>query len=172
MGQYRQPGPLSKHHDLTRFDCGEPALNLWLEKYARSSHASGSARVYATTLADTDQVVGFYALAAAIIEPNHAVPRVVQGQPSMRHIPAILLARLGVDSQYQGKGIGTSLLRDAMRRCASTADQIGVRALIVHAKNSHGVEWYRRYGFQPSPIAPSHLMLLMKDLRAFLEECS
>lgn len=81
----------------------------------------------------------------------------------------ILLARLGLDRSEQGSGLGGDLLRDALARCAAAADEIGGRAVLVHAKDEAAAGFYQRWGFQPLPENPHHLYLLMKDLRASLE---
>ena len=113
-----------------------------------------------------EQVVGFYTLAPHAIRPGQAAPRLRAGLPSSRPIPVILLARLGVDRSEQGKGIGAALLRDALARSAAAADEIGGRAVLVHAKDDAAAGFYLGFGFQPLPENPRHLYLLMKDLRA------
>jgi predicted N-acetyltransferase YhbS len=80
----------------------------------------------------------------------------------------VLLARLAVGRRHQGKGLGRSLLADAMLRCAEAAERLGVRAMLVHAKGEGARRWYERFGFEASPLDALTLMLLMKDLRAFL----
>ncbi len=164
-----QPEPLEKRHLLDAFECGEPALDDWLKKYARAAQGSGSARVYVTTT-DGKTVVGYYALAAAQVEPEDAPERVGKGEPGRRPIPVVLLARLAVDKNHQGGGIGRSLLQDAVLRSLQAAELIGARAMLIHAKHERARAWYGQYGFESSPTDPLHLMLLMKDLRAFVEK--
>ena len=72
-----RPEPLERHD----FECGEPALVEWLKRHAGSAHASGSARVFVTTLEDRKTVVGYYALAAAQVAPEAATVRALKGQP-------------------------------------------------------------------------------------------
>jgi predicted N-acetyltransferase YhbS len=48
-------------------------------------------------------------------------------------IPVIILARLAVDVSYRGQGLGADLLHDAVLRCYRVAENIGVRAIMVHA---------------------------------------
>ncbi len=165
---YSWPQPLDERHELDDFDCGVPALGDWLKKHARGSHASGAARVFVTTGEDGKVAVGYYALAAAQVEPSTATARAGKGLPAHRPIPAVLLARLAVDRRPQGAGLGTCLLQDAMLRCLQAADAVGIRVLLVHAKEE-AREWYLRYGVEPSPTDELHLLLLMKDLRAFVE---
>ena len=166
---YRPPEPLERHHRLDEFDCGEPALDEWLKRHAGSAHASGSARVFVTTLEDGETVVGYYALAAAQVAPEEATGRARKGQPQARPVPVILLARLAVDRKHQGAGIGRSLLQDVLLRCLDAAEAIGARVLLVHAKHGAAKAWYMQYGFEESPTDPLHLMRLLKDVRAFLQ---
>jgi GNAT superfamily N-acetyltransferase len=166
---YRRPEPLGKRHRLDEFDCGEPALDEWLKRHARGAHASGSARVFVTTLEDGQIVVGYYALAAAQVAPAEATERALKGQPRARPVPAILLARLAVDQRHQRAGLGRSLLQDVLLRCLEAAEAIGARVLLVHAKHDAAKAWYLQYGFEESPTDALHLMMLLKDVRAFLE---
>lgn len=167
---YRRPEPLARQHELDDFACGEPALDEWLKKHARGANASESARVLVvTTDDDPATVVAYYAVAAAQVEPTDAVERARTGQPSRRPIPAVLLGRLGVDERHQGAGLGRSLLQDVLLRCVEAADAVGVRVLLVHAKHERAKGWYEQYGFVESPTDPLHLMMLMKDVRAFVD---
>lgn len=166
---YRRPEPLGKRHRLEHFDCGEPALDDWLQRHALGAQASDSARVFVTTLDDGETVVGYYALAAAQVEPEDATARALKGQPRARPVPAILLARLAVDREHQGAGLGRSLLQDVLLRCVEAAEAIGARVLLVHAKHDAAKAWYVQYDFEESPTDPLHLLMLLKDVRAFLE---
>lgn len=164
---YSRPQPLERGHERRGFDCGEPELDRWLAEQALEAQGSGAARVF-VSLAE-GRVVGYYALAAAEVRPADATARALKGQPRRRAVPAALLARLAVDRDHQGRGLGRSLLQDAMLRSAEAAEQLGLRVLLVHAKHERARRWYERFGFEASPTDPLHLMLLMKDLRAFLK---
>jgi GNAT superfamily N-acetyltransferase len=80
----------------------------------------------------------------------------------------VVLGRLAVDRTQQGKGLGTPLLQDALLRAEQAAETMGVRAVLVHAIDAAARAFYVRFGFSPSPIDEMRLMLLMKNLRAFL----
>jgi GNAT superfamily N-acetyltransferase len=162
---YRRPEPLARHHRFDGFRCGEPALDDWLQRHARAAQASDSARVFAVTLEDGETVVGYDAIAAAQVAPEQATERALKGQPRARPVPAILLARLAVDQRHQGAGLGRSLLQDVLLRCVEAADVIGARVLLVHAKHDAA----KAFGFEESPSDPLHLLMLLKDVRAFLE---
>jgi len=167
---YRRPEPLARDHELDDFACGEPALDEWLKKHSHAANASDAARVFVvTTDDDIATVVGYYALAAAHVEPADATERAKKGQPSRRPVPAVLLARLAVDERHQRAVLGRSLLQDVLLRSVEAADAVGVRVLLVHAKHGRAKGWYEQYGFEESPTDPLHLMLLMKDVRAFVD---
>jgi GNAT superfamily N-acetyltransferase len=118
---YRRPEPLSRKHRLDEFTCGEPTLDEWLQRHARESQASDSARVYVTTSEDRETVVGYYALAAAQVAPQDATARALKGQPQARPVPAIVLARLAVDQRHQRAGLP--------RRMVTALASIGRRGL-------------------------------------------
>lgn len=163
---FLRPQPLDRGDEREGFKCGEPALDHWLAEHAPEAQRSGTSRVFVSSTGS--RVVGYYALAAAEVRPDEATERALKGQPRRRAIPAVLLTRLAVDQRHQGKGLGRSLLQDAMLRSAEAAERIGVRVLLVHAKHEQARRWYERFGFERSPADPLQLMLLMKDLRAFL----
>lgn len=150
--------------DLDRFDCGAPALDDWLRLFALSDQGAGASVTY--VLEREQQIVGFYTLAPHTVEPADASRRLGVGLPRQRLIPVILLARLALDRSVQCIGLGGDLLRDALARCAAAADDIGGRAVLVHAKDDGAAAFYQRYGFVPLEQNPNHLYVLMKDLRA------
>ncbi len=164
---YTAPEPLRGKHELGGFCCGEESLDSWLHRHSRHAEAAGSARVFVTT--DGTRVVGYYALVVGQVEPSHGTARLLRGQPAGRPIPVVILARLAVDEGHQGHGIGRSLLQDALLRCTAAAESVGIRALVVHS-HAEAREFHGRFGFEPSPSDPLHLILLMKDIQRFLDE--
>jgi GNAT superfamily N-acetyltransferase len=166
---YSRPEPLRTKHDLGGFSCGEDSLDVWLHCHARHAEAAGSARTFLTT--DGKRVVGYYALALGQVEPGDGTRRLLKGQPAKRPVPVLVLARLAVDAEHHGRGLGRSLLQDALLRCAGVADSVGVRAVVAHAHRDASA-FYDRFGFETSPTDPLHRILLMKDLRRFLDEVS
>lgn len=164
---FSRPEPLRGKHDLGDFGCGEEALDSWLHRYSRHAEAAGSARVFVTT--DGTTVAGYYALTVGQVEPAAATARLLKGQPAKRSVPVAILARLAVDRRHQGLGVGRSLLQDALLRAATAAESVGIRALVVHAYEE-ARDFYARYGFEPSPTDPLHMVLLMKDVACFFDE--
>lgn len=147
------------------FDCGQAALNQFLQRYAFVNQKANSAQTYVCCQGDV--VVGFYSLAVGSVDPEAAPSRVMKGLA--RHpVPVMILARLAVDKEHQRKGLGQALLKDALLRTAQAADIAGVRCLLVHVKDDAARQWYESWEFEPSPTDPYHLFLMLKDLKGML----
>lgn len=164
---YTQPEPLRGKRDFGDFCCEEDALDNWLHRHSRHAEAAGSAPTFVTC--DGDCVIGYYALAIGQVEPDDATERLLKGQPAKRPVPVLVLARLAVDRHHKNRGVGRSLLQNALLRCAAVAESVGVRAVVAHA-NEEASDFYNQFGFEASPTDPLHRILLMKDLRRFLDE--
>jgi GNAT superfamily N-acetyltransferase len=157
---------LSKSHELSRFDCGNAALNIWLERFAWSNVQNDSARVYVMHRND-GVVLGYHAITVGSVAREEAPERISKGLAA-HPVGVAILGRLAVDSGQQGKGLGVTMLQDALQRIERAGEQIGIRAVLVQAINEQARSFYLRFGFSPSPLDDMRLMLLMKDLRAFL----
>jgi GNAT superfamily N-acetyltransferase len=157
---------LDKGHATTAFNCGAAPLNVYLQRYALANQSAGGAQTYAAIL--DDEVVGYYSLSTASVEYDQAPARTKKGMA--RHpIPVILIARLAVDHTWQGKGLGAALLLDALRRIVSAADIVGIRAVPVHAKDEAAKRFYQHFDFDPSPVDPMHLFLLIKEVTRLIK---
>lgn len=164
-GGYTPVRKLATTDRVDAFDCGQPALNQFLQRYALVNQKANSAQTYVCCLGDT--VVGFYSLAVGSVDPQAAPSRVTKGLA--RHpVPVMILARLAVDKEHQGKGLGKALLKDALLRTAQAADIAGIRCLLVHAKDDAARRWYESWEFEPSPTDSYHLFLMLKDLKSLL----
>ena len=156
---------LAATDQVDAFDCGQAALNQFLQRYALVNQKANSAQTY--VFCQGDVVVGFYSLAVGSVEPGTAPSRVMKGLA--RHpIPVMILARLAVDKEHQRKRLGQALLKDALLRTAQAADIAGIRCLLVHAKDDAAQQWYESWEFVPSPTDPYHLFLMLKDLKGML----
>ena len=157
---------LTSGHGLADFDCGKPALNEWLRKHALKNQSRNNTRTFVLSTVEKcgSKVIGFYSLVVATLAHEDAIQPLREGASPKNPIPAILLARLGVTNEYQGKGIGKALLKDALRRALSISQQVGVRAVLVHAKEGSDEFYKKEAGFAPSPTDPLHLILPMQDI--------
>jgi GNAT superfamily N-acetyltransferase len=147
------------------FDCGQVALNQFLQRHALNNQRANSAQTY--VCCDGEAVVGFYSLTVGSVDHPSAPERVAKGLA--RHpVPVMILARLAVDQSFQGNGLGRALLKDALRRTLLAADIAGIRAVLVHAKDDEAREWYRKFDFKEGMTDPFHLFLVLKDLKQLL----
>jgi GNAT superfamily N-acetyltransferase len=156
---------LRRDHAVDEFDCGQEALNRFLVRYAFQNQQAEASQTYVATV--EDRIVGFYALVVAQVEYDDAHQRLRKGL-AKHPVPLMLLARLAVATNWQGKGLGSGLLKDAMLRTLQAADIAGIRALAVHAKDDDARTFYERFGFVAAPTDPYHLFVLLKDIRAVL----
>ncbi len=155
---------LTEIHDVANFDSGESSINLWLQSTSRFSQAENLAQTFVISNQNR-QVIGYYALCSAAIHRNElAKPMKKHGFPSM--IPLVLLARLGVDRRYQGKGVGAQLLSDALSRCLSVSSNIAVHGVLVHALKDAVRSYYKAYGFLELPNVSNSLILPIKVVAA------
>lgn len=156
------PSPLTAEHAVDDFSSGEPTLDQWLKRRALSNQLSGASRTF--VCADrAERVLGFYAIAAGAVSHQLASAAIRRNMPDP--VPVMVLGRLAVDQRAQGIQLGGALLRDAVTRTLSVAENAGVRALMVHAINESAKQFYEHYGFQESPHQPMTLMLRLNRSR-------
>ena len=153
---------LNATHDVAPFECGKEPLDHFLKRFALTNQNADNARTYVACQGAT--VIAYYSLAVGAVEHANAPQRVGKGL-AQHPIPVMVLARLAVDLTKQRQGQGKALLKDALLKTAAAADIAGIRALLVHAKDDEARAWYKAWEFEPSPMDPRHLFLLMKDLR-------
>jgi GNAT superfamily N-acetyltransferase len=159
------PEKLRADHDLSQFDCGEPALDDWLRRRALHNEESGASRTYVVCAGQ--QVVGYYALAVGAVAHAEAPGRVRRNMPDP--VPVMIIGRLAVHKNYQGRRIGPALLRDAVLRTLQAADIAGIRAILVHAISEPARRFYENCGFIASPMDPMTLMITVAEaVKAFI----
>ncbi|HXC57090.1 MAG TPA: GNAT family N-acetyltransferase [Rhizomicrobium sp.] len=154
---------LRRDHDIVVFDCGNPALNQFLVRYALQNQQSDASQTYVLT--EKFRVIGYYTLVVGHVSFDDAPERLKRGLA--RHpIPLMTLARLAINVDRQGQGLGSALLKDAMARTLQAADIAGIRAFDVQAKDNVARDFYLHFNFDPSPADPLHLFLLTKEIKA------
>ena len=162
----KPPILLTPDLDLSQFACGKPALDEWIKKYALQAGSSGTANTFILQN-ERAAVVGYYSISMGSISQVEAIERVRKG--TGRHpIPVILLARLAVDQKFQGQGIGSALLRDAVIRGINISQEVAFRAIVTHPIDDEAADFYMKFGFEQSPISSGQLMILIKDARKAL----
>lgn len=161
--------PIGKKHDRKSFDCGDPALNEFLRKFARQSHDAGGAKTFlAIDRTDAKTVLGFYSLAPAALAYADA-PEITRRGLARHDVPGFRLARIATDLRLQGRGLGGQLLAAAARRCVRAAAEVGGVILIIDAKSARAAEWYASYGAVPLVDKPLTLVMALATFAAELE---
>ncbi|MGQ0742812.1 MAG: GNAT family N-acetyltransferase [Acidimicrobiales bacterium] len=160
------PVPLAKHHVASDFACGVDELDEWVRDYAWANHRSGNARVFVAARAS--RVVAYYALATAGVEKAEAPAQLTRGGVPAQ-VPCLLLARLAVDLGERNRGVGRGLLVDAIRRAVRVSEDVGVRALLIHARDDTARSFCQHQAeFVQSPTDPLHLLLHLKHARSLM----
>lgn len=118
-------------------------------------------------MAEGDRVCAYFSLTVGQADTLEAPERVRKGKGSFP-ITVVILARLAVSLQDQGKSIGVGMLQEAIRRTVAITDQAGVRALLTHPIDDQAARFYQRFGFEPSPMREQQWLLLLKDARKLL----
>ena len=162
MGAITSPTVLTSEHDVAPFCCGIPSLDDWLQKRALKNQGSNASRTFVICM--NHRVIGYYALATGSVERLIAPGAIARNMPEP--IPVIILGRLAIDAQYQGQRLGGALLKDAMLRTLSIAQNVGVRGLLVHSISKQAKQFYLSYGFQVSPVEPMTLLLPVQHIKS------
>lgn len=154
--------PLTGHHDRSGFDCRVEPLNLWLRQTALQHQGKGISRTFVALpeqkqdvenyheLGYTDihlsSIIGFYALAAALVVTAELPSELVKRYP--RQIPVTRLGRLAIRADMQGQGLGRLLLSDAIQRSKAAAQVVGSAGMVVDAKDANAAAFYAGFGFK------------------------
>jgi ribosomal protein S18 acetylase RimI-like enzyme len=166
--QLRAPEPLAARHDVSRFTNGiHSTLDWWLRERARSSEAV-SARTYVVcSIEEPDRVVGYFSISAAV-EQRNALPSAKLRRGMPEQVPLLLIGRLAVDAEWRGRGLGSALLADSLRRCFAASEIAGVRGVVAHAIDDAAVAFYERHGFFRSPLGERIVLMPIETVRSLL----
>ena len=151
---------LAGEHKVDHFRCGSESLDDWIKTRARANQASGASRTWVVLVGQV--VVAYYASASAAIIREAAPKAMRRNQPEI--LPAVLLSRLAVHSDYQGRGLAAALLKHFMLKAFEVSERVGVRVVLVHAKEDGARGLYEKYGFIQSPLDPLTLLLLLPQI--------
>lgn len=162
---YLPPRLLEPAHEIDQFRCRSDEQTRWLRYYARQAGTAGTGKVLVVTQPSNVEVVAYYAWCMGSIEIADAPARLRKGAGRYPQ-PVALLARLGVSTRHEGRGLGAGLLQDVISRTAQLGAEIGCRGLLVHAETAEARDFYVHLvpAFEPSPTDPLHLVLPMKDI--------
>lgn len=164
--KYRPTRPLRKSDDRRSFDCGVDPLNLYLSQYALQNQKKDAARTYVVVNGE-GKIVGYYTLVYGSMTVGETPEEISSGHGKYP-VPIILIARLAVSIDEHGKGLGRSLVRDALVRSVSAAEIAGLSAVVVDAKDAAAKAFYEKMGFIPGPEDEFQLFMKMSEIRALL----
>jgi GNAT superfamily N-acetyltransferase len=155
---------LDKTHQRAEFRCGQAPLDDFLRTLVSQYEKRNLGRTYVAVRRGEKRVYGYYTLASATLSVQDLLDDAARKLPRPP-IPAILLARLAVDRDAQGQGLGHALFVDALERCLELAEKLGVHAVEVDAIDQQARAFYQKYGFIPLLDSPLHLYLPIATLR-------
>jgi len=160
------PTPILVDHETIDFNSGESSLDEWLKKRALKNQASGASRCF--VLCNNKKVIGYYSLSAGAISHEAAPKTMRRNMPNP--LPVLLLGRLAIDNSYHNMGLGSALLRDALIRAISVANDAGIFAILVHALSEQAKRFYLSRGFVQSPLQDMTLMMTLETVHSVLVE--
>jgi GNAT superfamily N-acetyltransferase len=155
---------LANSHERAGFSCSKLSLDEFIRTLASQYEKRNLGRTYVAVRPGETRVCGYYTLASGAV-PFQQLP-VPTAKKLPRHpVPVILLARLAVDQNVQGQRLGEALLIDALDRCSSMADSLGVHAVEVVAIDDDAKRFYEKYGFVSLLDDELHLFLSIATIR-------
>lgn len=139
--------PLSEAHRelIHNFQCGERSLDLWLRSHAFPNEARGGSRTFVVRSTLTGELAGYFCLSTHSVVRSDFRAKFKRDMPDP--IPAVLLGRLAVATQFQNHGLGESMLHEAIRKSKRIAEELGAAVLIVHPVSERASLFYRKHGF-------------------------
>lgn len=155
------PELLSTNHNLGNFSSGHPSLDEWLLKRALKNIKNRASKTF--VISNEERVIGYYALSGGAVSHKEAYKKLTRNMPDP--IPVVTLGRLAVDVNFQNRGLGSSLLRDAHLRVLNVANHdFAIKAILVHAIDQQAIEFYTSKGYHSSPINKSTLMISLDEI--------
>ncbi len=153
---------LTPKHHLESFSSGEDQLDLWLYNHALEAQKKNTSRTYIAHRGD-DAVIGFFSFAAHSVFKDQLPQRIGRGSPEV--VPVILLTKFALDKQFQGKGLGSDFLINALEISNRISETIGARFVIVDALNEDVAKFYKNFKFVEFVNSPLRLARKVSDLQ-------
>lgn len=150
--------PIQRSHRRHEFDCGDPDMNRFLQRFARQSHEQSAAKTFcAVDSSDPGKILGFYTITPASVVYERVPSRLTKGL-ARHEVAGFKLARVATDLQVAGQGLGGQLVSAAALRCCRAASEIGGMPLVIDAKNERAAAWYAKFGAEPTQDQPLTLV--------------
>jgi len=161
---FDRPRPITPHDNVADFRCGEQSLDNWLNLRAIKNEGAGSSRTFVSIERESGLIAGYYCLSASSICRDEAGAALGRNAPDP--VPVLLIGRLAVDTRFERRGVGSSLLQDAIIKGIEASRLIGSRAFLVHALDDAAASFYLKFGFRSVPESTRVMFMLTKDAEA------
>jgi len=150
--------------DINFFDCGNLELNKYFKEYAFNNDKNNIGKTF--IMKERHKIIGFYTLSSAQLEYRNLSHKLRKSLPRYP-IPCIRIARLAIDKNYQRKGYGKILIKDALIRILSISRETGVYFVLVDAKKE-AKGFYERLSFEAMPNQQStYIISIQTIIKAF-----
>ena len=155
--------PLAKVHDRAAFSCGIEALDNYLKKQASQDVAKHAAVCFVLT-SDGKTIAGYYTLSQYSVDLVKLPKEIAAKLPKYPEVPATLLGRLAISTEFRGQKLGEFLLLDALHRSLQQSRHVASTAVIVDAKDEVARRFYQYFDFVPLPDTTNRLFLPMQTI--------
>jgi GNAT superfamily N-acetyltransferase len=146
-------------HDREGFECGVPALDEYIRRFAEQHRRRGISSVFVlTNSARPEYILGYYTLSAAEVDAERLTEADRKKLPRYP-VPCFRMGRLACRADQQNRGLGKLLVGCAVDRCLKARQQVAAYALIVDAKDDSSSAFYVHFGFKPFSEAKRTLYL-------------
>lgn len=136
--------PFSQEVVRGEFRCGKLDLDTWLHKYAGQNEARNRTRTFFALESESGLLLGYYSTVFGQLEAGVEMA----GLPISKYPkPVLLIARLAVQTEFQGRGIGKVMLSDALNRAIVASESAGLEVLMVEAIDADATAFYGSFGF-------------------------
>ena len=166
---------LREEVDRSQFHSGDPDLDRFFHRFAGQNQFRHYVGVTYVAV-DEDGVLGFATIAPGHVEIED-LPAATRKKLPRYPLPVLRLARLAVDQNARGQGLGRRLLRFVLELAVQMANDYGCIGVCLDAKPD-AVEFYGRYGFVSIDVvegrsdarpAPIPMFLAIRAIREALE---
>lgn len=160
--------PISKLHNRKDFKCRKKLLTQYLHRYARQNDVNNIAKTF-VAVDDENKVLGYYSLSTSSIEFEDLPEEFAKRLPHYP-IPAALIAKLAVDSDIGGQGLGSRLLIEALQNILVVSEEMAIKVVLVDAIDEEAKGYYLRFGFIEIPGEDLKLFLPIETVRQLLPD--
>lgn len=152
--------PLGSSHVRAGFSCGIAELDRYFMEFVSQDIKRRVSNCF-VACDESGVVAGYYTFAATGIPFTDLPDDETKRLPRYQLLPAGLIGRLAVDHRYAKRGLGSSLIVDAVAR--SMRSEPAIFALVVDAKNQLAADFYQHLGFRPFVSRPMSLFLPISE---------